>query len=188
MSEPRHAAIVLAAGESRRLGRCKQLMEIDGVPLIRRAALNALATAPLQVLVVLGADPDPIRRALNGLAVECVDCAQWSEGMGASLRAGLARVRSEADAALLLLCDQPALDTAHLAALLARWRERPALAVASRYAGVRGVPALLPRPWFRSLAALRGDAGARDLLRTRDDVIDVVNQALARDIDQPGDS
>jgi CTP:molybdopterin cytidylyltransferase MocA len=187
VSAPIHAAIVLAAGGSRRLGRPKQLLEIDGVPLLRRAVETALATGPVHAVVVLGAESQRMRAALADLRVEAVECPDWAEGMGASLRAGITRMPVGADGALVVLCDQPALDSAHLASLVASWRESPACAVASRYAGVRGVPALLPRAWFGELAAARGDAGARELLRGRANVREVVNEALARDIDLPGD-
>ena len=187
MTPPRHAAIVLAAGGSRRLGRPKQALEVDGQPLLRRAVLAALATAPARTVVVLGAGAGALRPLVADLATEFVECADWNEGMGASLRTGLAHAGAGMDGALVVLCDQPALEASHLRALVARWREAPDRAVASRYADVRGVPAILPHAWFTELAALRGDAGARELLRTRADVREVVNEALGRDIDTPGD-
>jgi molybdenum cofactor cytidylyltransferase/nicotine blue oxidoreductase len=87
---------------------------------------------------------------------------------------------------LIVVCDQPALDAAHLRALTAAWRAAPQRAVASAYAQRLGVPALLPRAWFGEIAY--GDSGARQLLaRRRADVAAIENEALARDIDWPGD-
>ena len=87
-----------------------------------------------------------------------------------------------------MLTDQPALGTVHLEAICAAWRAAPACAVASAYADVLGVPALLPRAWFGDVAALRGDTGARALLRQRrDEVVAIRAPDLANDIDTPED-
>ena len=185
---PAHAALVLAAGGSRRLGQPKQLLPCGDETLVRRAARMALATAPLRTLVVLGADADAVFASLSGLAVTRVDCADWQTGLAASLRAGLAAVPAAAAGLLIVLCDQPALDAAHLERLCQAWREQPGRAAASRYAGRLGVPALVPRAWFADLLGLSGDAGARDLLaQRRAEVAAVDNEALAADIDVPAD-
>jgi len=118
--------------------------------------------------------------------VRRVDCIDWQRGMGASLHAGLAALPAECAGALVVLCDQPALDTDHLAALVAAWRADPDAASASSYAGRAGVPALLPRCWFDDLRRDADDHGARALLaRRRDAVTLIVNEALALDIDTP---
>lgn len=190
MNAPRHAAVILAAGASTRLGQPKQLIELDGEPLLRRAARAALATAPERALIVVGAQADAVFAAVADLRVERVDCADWAEGMGASLRAAIAALaRDDAvHGALVLLTDQPALAAAHLQALADAWRADPARAVASAYADTIGVPALLPRAWFGALAALRGDAGARELLRAhRDRIRTIAAPALAIDVDRPED-
>lgn len=188
MKPPAHAAIVLAAGASRRLGRPKQLLAVHGEPLLRRAVRCALATAPAQTLVVVGAQAGDIFAAVADLGVQRVDCPGWSEGLAASLRAGLAALREDIAGALVVLCDQPALSATHLQTLCASWRETPQGAAASRYADVLGVPAVLPRAWFGELMALRGDAGARALLRERAHlVVPVAAPALAVDIDRPED-
>jgi molybdenum cofactor cytidylyltransferase len=185
----RHAAIVLAAGASRRMGRPKQLIEIDGESLIRRVVLVALATAPTRTLIVVGAYADEVFAKVADLKVERVDCLGWDEGMAASLRTGIAALReTDGDGVLLLLCDQPGLDHAHLCGLCTTWRGDESCAVASAYADTIGVPALLPRTWFADLRALRGDSGARELLRSRGSrVVAIKAPALARDIDLPGD-
>lgn len=185
---PRHAALILAAGGSRRLGTPKQLLLVNGQPLVRRAALAALATHPVRTAVVLGAESSTVATALAGLTIESVYCDDWQEGMGASLRAGVRILQPHCDGLLVVLCDQPALTAAHLQHLLDAWRAAPERAVASFYAGTAGVPALLPARWFARLLELHGDAGARTLLRVRSaEVVTVAAPELERDIDRPQD-
>jgi molybdenum cofactor cytidylyltransferase len=185
-----HAAIVLAAGASTRLGRAKQLLEIEGEPALRRVARYALSTDPCDCVVVLGHDSSRVEAALDGLPVRTlrITDAEALTGMAASLRAGVAALDQRAAGALIVLTDQPALTAEHLHALCTAWRMSPTLAVASEYAGVLGVPALLPRSWFGEIAALCGDVGARALLRTRRaEVIAIAAPELVRDIDTPED-
>lgn len=188
MTAAQHALVLLAAGGSRRLGQPKQLLELDGEALVHRAARLGLATAPSAALLVLGAQADAVQAATAGLALQRIHCPDWTEGLGASLRAGLAAVPEHCAGALVLLCDQPALGVAHLQSLVDAWRGQPERAAASAYDGVLGVPALLPRGWFAALSHSSGDRGARGLLREhRDEVIAVPAPALARDIDHPDD-
>jgi CTP:molybdopterin cytidylyltransferase MocA len=183
----RHAAIVLAAGSSSRLGHPKQLVEIDGETALRRATRLALATTPGECIVVVAQESPAIASTLDGIDVRVVRIDAAGRGMATSLRAGIAALGDAYDGALVVLTDQPALSPKHLDALCAAWRCDPTRAVASAYAGVVGVPALLPRAWFARIARLDGDVGARDLLRDRDDVIAVAAPELARDIDVPSD-
>lgn len=182
-----HGAIVLAAGASRRLGRPKQLLQVDGETLVHRAARLALATAALETRVLLGHGADAIAQALADLPVQLQFASAWEQGMGATLAAGVAALPPSCTGILVLLCDQPALDAAHLQALVQRWRRLPQRAVASAYAGISGVPALLPRSWLLP-GTLQGDRGARDLLRQRCEEVDnVENQQLQIDIDGEAD-
>lgn len=184
----RHGAILLAAGASTRLGRAKQLIEMDGKPLLRRVACAMLASEPFELVVVLGHDAARMREVVADLPLRCVVAADHAQGMSASLRVGIAELDARCDGALVALTDQPYLDTTHLLALRDAWRHAPACAVASAYAGVLGVPALLPRAWFAEIAQLRGDIGARELLRTRShDVIVIAAPLLAHDLDTPAD-
>ena len=183
-----HGAIVLAAGASRRLGYAKQLVEIGGEPLLRRVAQAVLATKPRDAVVVLGHDADRVAAALEGLAIRQVRIANARDGMSASLRAGVAALDAACAGALVVLTDQPALGAAHLESICTAWRASPLRAVASAYAGVLGVPALLPRTWFTDVATLRGDTGARELLRSRrHEIVAMTAPELARDIDTPDD-
>ncbi len=124
MIEARHAIVLLAAGESRRLGVPKQLLTIDGEPLVRRAARAALATCPAQALIVVGARADDVYAAVADLALTRVACAEWEQGLSASIQAGVRAVDPELAAALFVLADQPALDADHLRALIACWRDQ----------------------------------------------------------------
>jgi CTP:molybdopterin cytidylyltransferase MocA len=185
---PRHGVVLLAAGASRRLGRAKQLAEVDGEPLVRRTARFGLATEPLHMVVVLGAAEGAVRAALSGLRFDAVVCDRWEEGMGRSLQAGLGALDARCAGALVVLCDQVALTPGHLVALRDAWRRSPSGAAASGYGGVAGVPALLPRAWFEALAEEPGDRGARALLlRNMREVTVVSNERLARDVDVPAD-
>ena len=185
---PSHGAVLLAGGASRRLGFPKQLIEIDSEPLLRRVARALLATSPLGCVVVLGHEAERMRAALDGLAVRSVIAEQHARGMSASLAAGIEALDARCQAALVALTDQPALDAAHLIALRDAWRCAPDHAVASAYADTRGVPAVLPRAWFAEIAQLRGDVGARDLLRASDRaIVELAAPALERDLDRPQD-
>lgn len=185
---PEHGAVVLAAGASTRLGRPKQLIDVEGEPLLRRVTRWVLATQPRDAVVVLGHDADLIGAALDSVGVRTLRIANAETGMAASLRAGIEALDVRCAGALIVLTDQPALTGAHLDALCATWRAEPTRAIASAYAGVLGVPAVLPRAWFEDIVALRGDVGARSLLRARrDDVIGVAAPELAWDLDTADD-
>ena len=185
---PAHGVVVLAAGASTRLGRPKQLLRFGGETLVHRAARLALATGPIDAVVVLGAEADGVFASIDDLAVRRVDCADWQQGMSASLRAGIAALTAQCAGALVVLCDQPALDGAHLERLCRAWRDAPACGAASAYAGRLGVPALLPRAWFGELAGGSGDRGARTVIAQHaDEVVAIANEALARDVDHTAD-
>ncbi|WP_374473529.1 NTP transferase domain-containing protein [Arenimonas sp.] len=186
MNPPRHALIVLAAGGSRRLGETKQLLRLDGESLVRRAARLGLATAPTEAWLVCGANADAVHAEAADLPLRRVDCAGWQAGLGTSLATGVKALGKQVEGALVLLCDQPALDLAHLLALRDAWRVDPRRAAASAYDGVLGVPALLPRSWFATLATGADDRGARDLLRQHSDQVHAVPaNGLAQDLDTP---
>ncbi|MBN8885534.1 MAG: nucleotidyltransferase family protein [Rudaea sp.] len=183
----KHGVVVLAAGASTRLGQSKQLLIFRDETLVHRAARLALETRPHEAVVVLGFDADRIYPQLTDLPIRPVDCGDWRQGLGASLRAGVDALSPSCSGVLVVLCDQPRLDALHLRALRDRWRNAPNRAAASFYAGQLGAPALLPRAWFGAIDA-ESDRGMRDLLVRRSDRIDAVaNEALAFDIDLPGD-
>ncbi len=155
------AAIVLAAGASRRLGRPKQLVRLGGETLLERAVRVAVEAGCRPVIVVLGASYTAILAESMLAPAQIVENFSWEEGMASSIRVGLEALPSETKAAILLTCDQPAVTAKHLRALAA---EAPGEPVASAYAGRHGVPAYFPVSDFKELLQLRGDQGARRLL------------------------
>ncbi|HEU4662744.1 MAG TPA: NTP transferase domain-containing protein, partial [Dokdonella sp.] len=108
--------MLLAAGASTRLGRAKQLVEIEGEPLLRRAARALLETSPLALVVVLGHGAAALEPCIADLPLRRIVARDHAEGLAASLRAGIAAL-PDCDGALVALTDQPALDGAHLRAL-----------------------------------------------------------------------
>lgn len=190
-SSPRCGLVILAAGASRRMGSPKQLIEIDGRPLLVRAIEAALAAPVWPVVVVLGANAVAIRPVIGHLPVLVVENPAWSEGMAASIREGVATLRQFSrtlDAAVLALCDQPGFSAATVESLLAAHRATGRGIVAARYAGRLGAPALFAREHFAALTALTGEEGARDLLNADPARVAAVElPELARDLDTPAD-
>lgn len=189
---PRVAAILLAAGASRRMrGRDKLLEPLpDGRPLLRAAAEAALSSRADRVVAVLPPGAAERRAALDGLAVETVEAPDWAEGMAASLRAGLRAAEAGADAALVLLADMPEVGPRDIDRLIAAFdpAEGREIVRAATQSGRPGHPVLFGRRFFENLAALTGDRGARDLLREAAEfVVDVPIQgeAAATDLDTP---
>ena len=184
---PAHGAVVLAAGASTRLEQPKQLLLYQGEALVHRAARLALETAPSDAVIVFGFDAEAMASRIADLPIRRIDCAGWQLGLGASLHAGIDALSPACSGVLVLLCDQPGLETSHLLSLRDAWRRAPGRGVASHYADRLGVPALLPRAWFDALDA-GSDRGMRDLLQQRVEQIDAIaNPALAFDVDRPED-
>jgi molybdenum cofactor cytidylyltransferase len=157
-------AIILAAGASRRLGRPKQLVELEGESLLRRAARAALAgCAP--VLVVVGSRAGDMTANLAGLPVTVIGNPAWEEGMASSIRAGIQALPPGAAGVLFMVCDQIAVDGALVRRLLEAWRDHPDAVIACGYAGTRGTPSIFPARSFPELLELQGDRGARGLLQ-----------------------
>jgi CTP:molybdopterin cytidylyltransferase MocA len=156
---------VLAAGGSRRLGYPKQLLLAGGEPLVRRAAMAALAAANAGSAVIVGAEAARVSRALGDLRLTLLHNLSWELGVASSIRLAANWARASAlDGLLLTVCDQPRLDARHLQQLVAKFVAKD-VAVASFYSGVRAVPALFPRRLFDALAKLEGDVGASGILR-----------------------
>ena len=181
-------SVLLAAGSGRRFGpEPKLLADLDGMPLVRHAALAALAARPRPVIVVLGAHAEVVRAALAGLDLTTIENPCFADGLSTSLRAGLGALPRVTEAAVVLLGDMPrvaARDIDRLADAFSAAFPRPA-AVVPVHAGRRGNPVLLDlRTLADAIGALTGDRGAGPLLRARTDVLEIAGDAAnALDVD-----
>jgi molybdenum cofactor cytidylyltransferase len=179
-------AVVLAAGESRRMGEPKQLLPVGGQPMVRQVTEAVCAVGVAQVVVVIGAHAEAVGQAVAGLPVEMVLNDRWPEGMTASLHAGLRALRPEIRAALVVLADQPGLTAELIQALADCYRATGAPVVAPFSEGERGRPVLFDRALFPELLAAMDDKGRREIIARYWDRmarVEVEDPAILRDVD-----
>lgn len=185
---PRVAAIVLAAGQSSRMGSNKLLADLGGQPMIRRtvAAMRQVAD---QTIVVTGRDQGVIEAALQGLPVTFVHNPDFAAGLSTSLHTGITALTPDTDAAVIALGDMPLVPPEAVRRLIAAYSpaEHRSICV-PLFNGERGNPVLWGRQHFEALSALTGDKGARALFEPlSDEIVDVVmpDDAVLRDADTP---
>ena len=180
------AGVVLAAGESRRMGSAKLLLRHRGQSLLARAVTTAAQVCD-SVWVVVGAYPRRYGNEVKATGVHVVVNPEWREGLASSLRWGVEALPPEFVAVLILLADQPFVEREHLEALLERRRTDGCDLVLSRYQGVLGAPALVDRCLFPQIMTLRGNRGARALTQVASSVGEV-SLGASHDVDTPEDA
>ena len=183
-------ALVLAAGTSRRLGRPKQLLELEGKPLVCHVVERALAASVDGVVVVIGSHASEVELELRGYPIYRVFNPHFAEGQGSSLAAGVRAIPSTVDAVVVLLADMPEIRTDATSAVVNRWRETHAPAAVAQYGEARGHPVVFDRSVFADLAALEADVGGRDVLRGLGDLVESVpvgGDGPPRDVDTEQD-
>jgi molybdenum cofactor cytidylyltransferase len=181
-------ALILAAGNSTRMGRPKQLLHWQNRTLLERAIDSANPLLPGRVIVVLGAQAELICETINLDSVKTVRNPAWQNGIASSIRKGIEALPASAEAVLIMLCDQPLVDTAHLKALLSAWQSEPDRIIASQYHLSFGVPVVFPAAFFNRLQALSGDKGAKPLLAEFESrVLKIPFAGAELDIDTPND-
>lgn len=184
------SGLILAAGASLRMGRPKQLLDWHGRPLVRAAAETALAAGLDPLVAVVGAARAEVIAALAGLPLRIVANPSYLAGQSTSLRAGVAALGPDVDAAVVLLGDQPFVTVEIVGRIVAEWRASGAAIVAPVYAGQRGNPVLFDRAVFADLLAIQGDQGARAVLAADPSRVRLVHFDDARplaDVDTPED-
>jgi len=184
------AAVLLAAGKSSRMGGPNKLLEkIGGRPLVRIVAETALASKARPVIVVTGHQREQVEAALTGLPVGFAHNTHFADGLGTSLKIGIAAVPPEADGAIICLGDMPQVDAALIDRLIGAFDpDKGALAVVPTINGHRGNPVVWSRRFFPDLMAVEGDIGARHLIgRYAEAVTEVplAGTAALTDIDTP---
>lgn len=183
------ATLVLAAGSSSRLGEPKQLLAHNGQTLVRYTTTMALALQAGPVVVVVGACRERIQAELTDLPVLTPVSEHWSEGIAASLIAGLQALPPvDIEAVLILLTDQPYVTTDLLQQLIDTRRQTGRGIVACHYAGQAGVPALFDKRYIEEMVKLKGDVGAKRLIRQHaNDCVEIPFPLGAVDLDTQQD-
>lgn len=188
-------AVVLAAGESRRMGQPKQLLRWQGEPLVTRAARIALDSGASETIVVTGAVGEQVETALDPLReagrgrLRVVFNPAWQDGQAGSVRAAVDALPAACEAVLFLPVDQPRLPAALLRQLWQTWRGGSDLAAVAVNGAVRGAPAVFDRRYFGLLQGVQGDRGGGALLRQHAaevEAIETPGNWLA-DVDTPED-
>jgi molybdenum cofactor cytidylyltransferase len=189
-SGPHIAALLLAAGRSRRMGGPnKMLAEIEGVPMAARTAQWLLASKARPIVAVLGNQAGEVEAALGKLPVERVHNPDFAEGLSTSLKRGLAALPDDVDGVVVCLADMPLVSGRHIDRLIAAFNplEGRAIIVPTRH-GKRGNPVLWARRFFPEMAQIAGDVGARHLIGEYAELVAEVemdDDAIFVDIDTP---
>ncbi len=185
----RVAAVILAAGGSSRFGSLKQIALLNGVPLVRRAALAATNAGLDPVIVVAGSNRELVGRALTGIdGITIAVNESWQSGQASSLRVGLdAASDAQCDGALVMLSDQPLIGRSALTRILSEFTAGHRI-VASAFNKTVGAPAAFGSEFFDDLRKLDGDSGAGKWLRARPSAVRSVQlPEAAIDIDTASD-
>lgn len=188
---PRVGGVLLAAGLSRRMGATNKLLaEVDGVPLVRRAAQALKRSRLNSVVVVLGHDSEWIQESLSGIDVEFVSNLDFADGMGTSIRAGIeVLARQEVDAAVVALADMPWIRSDHIDELIDAFDpEGESTVCMPIYGRKRGNPVLWSSVHFGALQSLNGDVGGRAILdRVSPSIcyVEIDEAAIHADVDTP---
>ena len=181
--ESRVSAILLAAGRSRRMGSCKQLLPLPDRPAVVRCVESIMAARIDDVVVVVGSEGDKVARAVAGLPVTVVRNVVPESDMAGSVRVGLEAIDRAAGGVFVCLCDHPLVSAETLAAMRRHWTERGDAIVIPRHGGTKGHPTLFPRPLLAELATL---PTLREVIgRHRDKVsfLDVTDEGTVLDMD-----
>ena len=180
-----HAAVLLAAGASKRLGQPKQLLTRNGEPLVRIVARALAATKPRYLIVVFGAHAPQIAAPLGDIPHRAIINPNFADGLSTTLQCAADALRATRTPVLVAACDQPALEAAHLENLLVASRASPVQCAATAHGDRLGVPAVIPYYVFQQSHILHGDRGLGNWLSATEGVARVDAPELAFDIDTP---
>ena len=158
------AIIILAAGSSSRLGRPKQLLELNGKTLLQKSIETALNVS-INVTVVLGANENLVRPTISGFPINIILNENWISGMSGSIQTGMSALKNnEFQAVLIMLCDQPFINASILKGMIEVFEKNKFPIVASEYEKKVGVPAIFDASFFQKLKMLKGQKGAKKLI------------------------
>lgn len=182
--------IILAAGSSSRLGRPKQLIEFQGKNFIQKAIKEAQKSKADSLVVVLGWNPDLIKTGFDSNHIPYVINENWEEGMASSMQAGLRFLmeKEHPDQVVLMLVDQPFVDSKLLDRLILEKEKSGKGIVACLYSETLGVPAIFDQSYFEEMLKLKGSEGAKKvIMKNSADVYAIDFPLGAVDLDTPED-
>lgn len=185
-------AVLLAAGPSSRLGRSKQLVEVDGESLVRRTARLMLEVEIDYVTVVTGCEAERVRAEVEDLNVGVLFNRDWAQGMGSSINCGVRLMPQAVDGVLLMVCDQWRLAGQDLDRLIQAWTSDISEIYVACWdygdAFISGPPVIFPRKLIPELKGMHPGRGARQLIDRHMDMVEYVKmENAAFDLDRPED-
>lgn len=191
ISELNTGIIILAAGSSSRLGEPKQLIHFNGKTLLEKTIQAAIDSECKDISVVLGANSEDILNEVKHFPVQFCVNEDWQSGMSSSLQIGLIHLVNndrETDAIIVLVCDQPFIESRHINLIIEKFRRTKKPIIASKYKETNGVPALFAKEIFDKLMLIKGDKGARKIIDDFPELVETINiPEAAFDIDTAED-
>jgi len=189
VSDLRVAAVILAAGASSRMGANKMLLQVDGVPMVRRAALRATDAGLAPVIVVVGRDEDDVRTALGDVVCTIVSNPDFTGPTSGSLHIALRAMPDDVDATMILLADMVHVTTSMLQALVQATATHDAPLSVSQYGDVLAPPLLFRRALWPELLAWHGEGCGKAVVKAHqaDAVVHEWPSEALRDVDTPED-
>ncbi len=177
MDETNIGIIILAAGASSRLGKPKQLVKFQYKTLISRTIETAIQTRCKDIIVVLGSNTESVKEEIKNFPVQICINNNWQNGMASSIKCGLEELlatHSKLNAAIIMLCDQPFIESKHIDLLIETFTHSKKPIIAAKYKNIAGVPAFFSCEVFDELLKMKGDKGARKIIAENPDLVQTV--------------
>lgn len=191
ISDRKLGIVIIAAGNSSRLGQPKQLVPFRGKTLLQRC-IDLAENITTQITCVLGYQADSFKNSVESTKTKFIINKNWHQGMGTSISIGVDSYK-QLDGLMVILCDQYLIDLADLRKLVSQWKKEPSKIIASQYFDIKkeqfieGAPAVFPSKYFDQLLALK-EKGARDLIKNNSaDVVKILLKNAAIDLDTKSD-
>ena len=182
--------LILAAGNSSRLGEPKQLLNFNGKTLLRNVVNEAIKVTE-SVIVVTGSNHSQISREIEDFEVKIVENINWDQGMGSSIKIGINQLLnrfSEVQNIIISVCDQPFIEASVFSDLIQMQKISQKGIVASKYSDTLGTPVLFTKKYFEEISKLSGQEGAKKVTQKfKDDIAEIIFEKGAIDIDTQSD-
>lgn len=182
--------LILAAGNSSRLGESKQLLNFNGKTLLRNVVDEAIKVTE-SVIVVTGSNHSQISREIEDFEVKIVENSNWNEGMGSSIKIGIKYLLykfPEVQNIIISVCDQPFIEASVFLDLIQMQQDSQKGIVASKYSDTLGTPVLFTKKYFEEISKLSGQEGAKKVIQKfKDDIAEMNFEKGAIDIDTQSD-